>query len=121
MAKCFLAVHQAALASQEMHPFHIPPSRPGICQGNLSAVCSWLSHGLHPFPPLLLWLTVLMSFEAVEAGGGLVRPLLTPDMLGLLAPRHKFECLSRGLTKSLVMFPMSSLGYCPWPQLLAPV
>lgn len=26
MAKRFLTVHQAALASQEMHPFHIPPS-----------------------------------------------------------------------------------------------
>lgn len=44
-----------------------PPVHPGICQEEpVSCLCSWLPHGLHHYPPLLLWLTGVVSSRAVE-------------------------------------------------------
>lgn len=86
----FLTVHQATLVTlRKCIPFKLFRVHPGICRGeSLSCVCSWLSHGLHPFPPLL-WLSV-MSSEAVEVGGGLASVTAHPGRAGRRVPRCEF-------------------------------
>lgn len=87
----FLTMHQATLVTlRKCIHFELLRVHLGICQGDsLSCVCAWLSHGLHPFPPLLLWRSV-MSSEAVEVGGGLASVTARPGRAGRRAPRCEF-------------------------------
>lgn len=84
----FLSVHRAALASlrKPISFTFFPPVHHGVCQEeSLRCPCSWLPPGRHPYPPLLLWLTGVVSSRAVEVRwpGSCHRSLSTPDTLGL--------------------------------------
>lgn len=76
--RCFLSMHQAALAS----PFTFLPDILGFVRRlpavSLPSASTWTPS----FPPVFPWLTVVMSAKAAEVGGGPASATARPRRAG---------------------------------------
>lgn len=105
-----------------MHPFQIAPSPSRDLSGGISKLCLLLAF---TWTPSFSSTLVVAQCDVFWSCWGRRWPSFShcspwTCVLGGRSPGVSSLCLACGLTESLVMFPMSSLGYCPRSQLLAP-
>lgn len=126
MVKSILSVcTKLILPASEIHPFQILPNPSWDLSGRLfqPCLCSWLPHGLCHFLPLLLWVRVGRSLQALELRDGLASATAyySPETCwDSWCPGLSLLCLSCGLTMSLVgQVEITVLGHSCWCLLLS--
>lgn len=94
MVKHFSQCASSCSCQPQEISFRFFPVHLVICQGeSFSCLCSWFPHGFHHFPPLLLWLAVVMCSKAEVRWPSFCHfSLLMADMLELLV--HILSLLS---------------------------